>query len=175
MTETGGDVEDLFIEKVDPVNRNDYSAPNGALPFATRREVIHVSGGHDTVLMVRSTRHGPVISDLANGDEVQTRAGGVSDRDPSALLSISTKNVLPGPDYVVALQATYLSDTDHTPQAFWEMNRAKDAKDFRQALSHFGAPQMNVVYADVGGTIGFMAPALIPIRKHGDGWTPHPG
>jgi penicillin amidase len=76
---------------------------------------------------------------------------------------------------VVALQATYLSDTDHTPQAFWEMNRAKDAKDFRQALSHFGAPQMNVVYADVGGTIGFMAPALIPIRKHGDGWTPHPG
>ena len=32
-----------------------------------------------------------------------------------------------------------------------------------------------MVFADTGGTIGFIAPARIPIRKNGDGWLPMPG
>jgi penicillin amidase len=32
-----------------------------------------------------------------------------------------------------------------------------------------------MVYADAAGTIGFIAPARIPIRKNGDGWMPMPG
>jgi len=175
MTETGGDVEDVFIEKIDPANRDRYIAPNGTLPFGKRREVIHVRGGKDIVLTVRTTRHGPVISDLAMDGRLATPADGFGQRNPATLVSKDAKNVLPGPGYVLALEATYLSDTDHTPQAFWEMNRAQNWKEFRQALRHFGAPQMNIVYADVTGTVAFMAPALIPVRKRGDGWLPHPG
>ena len=33
----------------------------------------------------------------------------------------------------------------------------------------------NIVYADVDGTIGFIAPGLVPIRGRGDGWLPAPG
>ncbi len=32
---------------------------------------------------------------------------------------------------------------------------------------------MNFAYADVDGTIGFFAPARIPVRS--DGWMPRPG
>ncbi len=175
MTETGGDVEDLFIERTDATDRNHYLTPNGWVPFQQRKEVVHVRGGKDVVLTVRSTRHGPVISDLAADGDGRVSPGGFGNRNPAALVSAAAKKILPGRDYVLALEATYLNDSDRTPQAFWEMNRARNWSEFRQALSHFGAPQMNIVYADVGGTIGFMAPALIPIRKRGDGWIPHPG
>jgi penicillin amidase len=33
----------------------------------------------------------------------------------------------------------------------------------------------NIVYADVDGTIGFIAPGLVPIRRNGEGWLPAPG
>ena len=33
----------------------------------------------------------------------------------------------------------------------------------------------NTVYADDSGTIGFIAPGLVPIRGKGDGWLPAPG
>lgn len=34
---------------------------------------------------------------------------------------------------------------------------------------------MNIVYADIGGTTAFAAPARVPIRKSGNGWLPVPG
>ena len=33
----------------------------------------------------------------------------------------------------------------------------------------------NIVYADIDGTIGFIAPGLVPIRRSGEGWLPAPG
>jgi penicillin G amidase len=86
MTETGGDVEDLFIERVDPADRQRYLAPGGSLAFKTHKEIIHVKGGKDVALTVRETRHGPVISDLAQDDGMRVRAGGIGERDPAALV-----------------------------------------------------------------------------------------
>jgi penicillin amidase len=55
------------------------------------------------------------------------------------------------------------------------MNRAGNWQDFRDTLKDFVAPQQNMVYADVDGHIGFIAPARVPIRAKGDGWMPAPG
>ena len=163
MTETGGDVEDLFVEKLDPQNPDDYLTPQGPQPFRTLHETIHVKGGADVPIDIRLTRHGPVISDVSTGGE-------------SMLSSISTgvKSITP-PGDVLALQATFLEPGDKTPQALWEMDQAQSWEAFRKALRDYGAPQMNIVYADAGGTIAFMAPGRIPIRKTGDGWLPAPG
>ena len=43
------------------------------------------------------------------------------------------------------------------------------------ALQNFVGPPQNIVYADIDGTIGFIAPGRIPIRRNGDGWLPVPG
>ncbi len=61
FTTTGIDTQDVFVETALPDGR--YATPDGPRAFETRREVIHVRGAPDTVLVVRSTRHGPVISD----------------------------------------------------------------------------------------------------------------
>jgi penicillin G amidase len=79
------------------------------------------------------------------------------------------------PGFALALQASYLMDGDRTPQALWEMNRATDWESFQRALANFGAPEQNVIYADVDGHIGYLSPARVPIRASGDGWLPSPG
>ncbi len=152
FTNTGSDVSDLFIEKIDPDDAGKYLTPTGPQPFVTRKETIGVRGADPVEITVRETRHGPVVSDLAGF------------APPSA-----------EPGYALALQATYLMDGDRTPQAFWEMNRATDWPSFYRALAKFDAPEQNVVYADVDGHIAFAAPARVPIRAKGDGWMPMPG
>jgi len=151
FTTTEGDVEDLFIERPDPSDPNRYLAPQGPLPFETRQEVIRVRRATPVTLTIRTTRHGPVISDLA-----------------------VPPGVAPTGD-ILALQATFLAGEDRTPQALWEVNRASNWEEFNAALTNVVAPQQNIVYADVDGNIGFTAPARIPIRGAGDGWLPAPG
>ena len=57
----------------------------------------------------------------------------------------------------------------------WEASHATNWSGFREALRNFVGPVQNTVYGDDTGTIGFIAPGLVPIRKKGDGWMPAPG
>ena len=69
FTNTGPDVQDLFIERIDPDDPARYLAPEGSLPFEVRTETIEVSGAEPIELEVRVTRHGPVVSDLLEESE----------------------------------------------------------------------------------------------------------
>ncbi len=62
FTNTGPDVQDLFIEKLDAAGG--YVAPDGPRPFQVVDEIIRVKGGEPEKLRVRISRHGPVISDV---------------------------------------------------------------------------------------------------------------
>src|SRR5437660_3474710 len=64
FTTTGGDVEDLFIERIDPANPGRYLTPDGSAAFITREEIIEVRGAAPVRLTVRATRHGPVLADV---------------------------------------------------------------------------------------------------------------
>jgi len=79
------------------------------------------------------------------------------------------------PGFVLALAATFTIANDRSAEAVWEINRATDWPSFRAALKKFVGPIQNMVYADVDGTIGFIAPGLVPIRHDGQGWLPAPG
>ncbi len=151
-TTTQGDVEDVFIEKLDPNDPNRYVTPQGTAPFETRQEEILVRGDKPLTITIRTSRHGPVISDLGSDGP----------------------GVAP-PGHVLALQATFLAPGDRTPEAIWNMVHAHDWNEFNTALKDWTAPEQNIVYADVDGTIAFTAPARVPIRGKGDGWLPAPG
>jgi penicillin amidase len=58
--------------------------------------------------------------------------------------------------------------------ASW-MFKAKSWSDFEVAHNHWGAPPLNLVYADTTGDIGWMASSFTPIRPNWDGLTPVPG
>lgn len=152
FTNTESDVEDLFVERLDPQDGTRYLTPDGARAFVTREERIEVRNAPPVTLRVAESRHGPVISELGTAFG-QAAATGT----------------------VLALQATFLDDDDRSPQAFWAMNHAGNWDEFRAAFRDFVAPEQNIVYADVEGNIGFFAPARVPIRGKGDGWLPAPG
>ena len=150
FTTTGGDVEDLFIERLDPADPSRYVTPDGSAAFGSREELIAVHGAASVAMTVRSTRHGPVLSDVLPEGSVES-------------------------GYVLALQTSFLGTEDRSAEALWGINRARDWDGFRAALADFVGPQQNIVCADIDGTIGFIAPARIPIRKNGNGWLPVPG
>ncbi len=151
MMSTQSDLQDLFVETVDPNDPGRYLTPDGPRPFSTRTEVIKVRGGEDINLTVRETRHGPVISDAMAG------------------------NGTTGGSKVLALAATFLAADDLTPQAVYRLNRAQGWHDFLVAMKDFHSPQQNFVYADVDGAIGFLAPGRVPIRQSGRGRVPGSG
>ncbi len=152
LTTTNSDVQDLFVETVDPKDPARYLASDGSAAFETRQEIIHVKGEPDVAITVRATRRGPVMSDI--------------DKEMQALA---------GPGKVMALAFTGLGAADTTSEAFWLLNKARGQDDILRALKAYQAPPQNVVYADRDGHIGFVNPGLLPIRKSGDGRMPADG
>ena len=148
LTTADSNVEDLFIETVDPSNPSKYLTPDGPKPFDVRIETIHVKGGADVKLTIRATRHGPVLSDV-NDDLAD----------------------FVGPGRAVALAFTGLGDRDTTAETFMRLNAARNWGEFLAALRVYQTPTQNFVYADRGGDIGFLNPGLVPLRKSGDGFS----
>ena len=152
-TNVGPDVQDLFEEHVDPNDPTHYMFKGQSVAFQVRHEVLKVAGGDDVAIDVRSTGHGPVISDAS--DRLKAVGG------------------------VYALRWTATTEPDRILDAFLGLDRASDWTTFRAALAFYGAPSQNFVYADVDGHIGLQVPGRIPIRQDprdlGDrpvpGWT----
>ena len=152
-TNTGPDVQDLYIEKME--GPDEYLTPKGPRPFAVREETIRVRGASDVTLRVRSTRHGPVVSDVLR----------------------QTRGLAPG-GYVIAFDWTGLSHDDTSVRTALELAQARNWKEFRHALRDLQAPQRNMLYADVDGNIGFIAAGRVPVRKPDNdlmGLAPAPG
>ena len=153
VTNLGPDVQDLFIERVNPENPNQYAYRGEWRDMEVIREEIQVAGQEEPVVLdVRVTHHGPIINDVAGGNGETWSFGWQP-------LALSWTALEPG----TLVRSILLLD------------RAEDWEDFREALSYWDAPSQNFVYADVEGNIGYQAPGRIPIRAAGDGTRPVPG
>ncbi|TVP70532.1 MAG: penicillin acylase family protein [Nitriliruptor sp.] len=161
FTNLGADVADLVIERIDA---DRYLTEDGWEPLDVREETIRVAGGDDVTIEVRSTRHGPLFSDVSgSGEEIaQGRLGAA---DPDAEDEV---------EHAVALRWVAL-DPVGTMDAVPRLMRAEDWPSFRAAASRFEVPSQNLVYADVDGNIGYQAPGRIPVRRSGDGTLPQAG
>ncbi len=147
VTNTGPDVQDLYVEKRNPDNPYEFLHGDQWEKATVHREDILVKGGEIIPFEVVETRHGPVISDL-------TKVGATEET-------------------VYALRWTALMATNEL-DAVLAMNRATNWEEFEKALENFKAPTQNFVFAGEDGTIAYKANGLIPIRK-GDGLLPVPG
>lgn len=152
ITSTQADQEDLFIERVSNADPNTYLTPDGEKPFSHSEHTLTVKDAPSQNLSVRQTRNGPVVSDLI---------GSLTDNETN--------------DTVVALSAMYLKSDDRTFNALYQLNRASDWKEFRQALQFVKSPMLNIGYADTDGNIGFQVAGAVPERAQGDGSLPSQG
>jgi penicillin amidase len=152
FTSAETDVQDLFVERLDITDQNRYLIPEGTKAFVTRTETIKVRDRPDLKLKVRTTRHGPVISDNFPG-----------------LRSLVPKG------HILALSTPALREDDGSALASYRLNQATNWRQFRDALRTWHSPHLNITYADKEGNIGLIAAARIPLRKAGDGRLPVEG
>lgn len=147
VTNARVDVQDVFVERV---VEDAYLTEDGWRPFEFVREEIEVRGREPHVEQVALTRDGPIVTALA---EESVLAG---ERSELALRWIGME---PAP-LVGAVLA---------------VNRARDWAEFREALTLWGCPAQNFLYADRQGNIGYALAGAIPVRPNGDGKVPSPG
>ena len=151
FTNEGPDGMDLFIERT---RDGSYEFEGEWLPIETRTEVIEVAGADPVEIEIRSTGHGPIISDTYE----------LAARLPDAQRE----------GYEVALAWKALEPST-VIEALLRINSAGDWDEFRRAAQLFDIAPQNLLYADVDGHIGYQATGDIPVRRSGDGRYPVPG
>lgn len=122
-----------------------YRYKGGWEPIRTIRETIPVKGEAPREVELNFTRHGPVVW----RDDASGRA--------FALRTIWNEPGLAG----------YFGSS--------RMWHAKGWEDFQLARNRWGAPPLNLVYADTKGEIGWSAAGRTPVRPGWDGLMPVPG
>jgi penicillin G amidase len=165
LTNLGPDVTDLYLEKIEG---RSYEYDGRQRPLELRDETIEVHGREEPfTFTVRSTHHGPLLSDVSRQLSTVGANAPVGEDAPDR-----------GNGYAVALAWTALTP-NRTADAIFMLNRASNWSQFRDAAREFAAPSQNMVYADREGHIGYQAPGMIPIRKSGhtgdypaEGWSP---
>lgn len=156
FTNTNPDVQDLYLEQINPADSSQYRTPTGWEKFGTREEVFKVKGQADVKVTLRSTRHGPVLSDA------QAQYGKVLD---------TTR-------YALALRWAALDTDNRTVEAGLRANGAHTVQQLLEAFSIYHSPMQSIVAADVQGHIGFKAAGKVPLRAADNdlrGVAPAPG
>jgi penicillin amidase len=149
FTNVGPDVQDLYVEKFNPDNPKQYQTPSGWQDVVVRREEIKVRKA------VGSSEH-----DIVAHEVTVTRHGPI---------------IFEGDGKRYALRWTALDPAKNNSESSQALSRARNWKEFNEALESFTAPTQNIVYADVDGHIGYHAAGVVPIRKSGDGSVPYDG
>ncbi len=154
LTSSDLDDQDVYIEKLNPDDPEEYLTPEGWRRFETREVVIGVRGADPVQVTLRRTRHGPVIP----GDGFGAAA------------------VTP-PGHVAVLAWTALTPDDRSVGAALELMRAHSIEAARQAARSFVAPALNVTMAD-RESIALQMAGAAPRRQPGhtsQGRIPAPG
>ena len=164
FTNLSPDVSDLYLEQV---QGKTYRQGEGWEELTERDEVIRIKGAKSKKITIRSTRRGPLLSDVSRELSSVGANASVPPGSPDR-----------GNGYAVSLAWTGLIPSA-TADAVFLLNKAGSWADFRDAARKFAVPSQNLIYADVDGNIGYQAPGMIPIRRPshtGDqpapGWDP---
>ena len=149
VTNAYGDVQDLYVETVNPANDNEYKSDDDWLTFARDDHTFNVkdssteTGYRAETIQYRKTIHGIVASDLGLFD----------DKLPGAVISLRWA----------------LDEGNRGGIGVISMMLAKDVFEFDQALAEFDTVMFNFVFGDTKGNIGHRSTGRIPVRSDKNG------
>ena len=150
MTNAYGDVQDLYVETVDPENPRNYLEAGISKPFSVLTETLRIKdktapgGVREEVIQIRSTGRGPVVDRVLEGLET---------------------------DRVLSLRWA-VAETMHSAVGFRELLLARTVDDLHRFAGHLTMLLLNFVFADVQGNVGWRVSGTLPIRAGSDGAVP---
>lgn len=145
LTIFNADQEDVYVLETDPAEPSRYRFEGGWREMTRIEEVIAVKGCADQRLSLEFSHHGPIIWRNAAG----TRA-------------VTVRSVWFEPGSAAYLQSLTMLRTT-TPEAF------------RASAERWGAPSVNLVFANIAGDIAWSPGGYMPLRRTWKGLTPVPG
>jgi penicillin amidase len=155
LTNAVSDIQDLYIEKFNPENPDQYEYQGKWEEAEIIREEIQVKGQDQPIIeKVRITRHGPILTSFEDNED---------NEDAAKMVEVP-----------LALRWTGLEHCNIV-SAVAKLNRATNWEEFRTALRDWDLPPQNFVYADQQGNIGYIMAGTIPIRNKGQALLPSPG
>ena len=139
------DQADLYIEKLNPQNPNQYLYKGEWLDMEIEKQTIQVRDQEAVEVELKYTRHGPVIWE---------------DKEKNRVAAVRWVGAEPGTAGYLGSLAT---------------DRVKNWDDFVEAMARWKIPPENIVYADVDGDIGWIPAGHVPIRPNWKGLFPVAG
>ena len=136
---------DLYAEKLNPENAQQYWAIDHWQNFDKRVEVIKVKDSTPIELEVLISRHGPIVNKIFDGTK----------GDKAAIDKIAQP---------VALWWAFLNTDNQMMEGFYNLIDANTVEKARDASSKIHAPGLNMMYANTSGDIAWWASAKLPIR-----------
>jgi penicillin amidase len=154
FTNTGADVQDFVVERVDTAGRRVFGA-KGWQPVQVEDAPIPVKGRSEPApFQIWMTPSGVVYADE-----------GLEWEAPPAWLAPDA----PRAGEQRALVLKWSGFDGGFADAFEALDRAGSWTDFQGALDRLVALSQNAVYADVDGNIGYLMTGQVPVRARGDG------
>lgn len=145
LTIVGTDQEDVYVESVNPANRNEVRFDGRWEPLRIVKDTIRVKGGDPIAVELKYSRHGPIFHE-----------------DSTRGLAYAVRRAAAEPG-----TAPYLAGL--------RLSQAKDCREFLDAAMHWKAPTENLICGDVDDNISWRPAALSPARKGWNGRLPVPG
>jgi penicillin amidase len=141
----GHDQEDVYVYEIHPDDPDLYRYGDGWERMTVLDQHVAVKDGGGATLILRFTRHGPIVY----ADKTRNRA--------------------------YAIKSVWFDPGTAPYFASIASMRTKNFADFSTTMSRWGVPATNQVYADQGGTIGWVVAGFSPVRPNWDGLLPVPG
>jgi len=151
VTNAYGDVQDLYVETIDPADPKRYLDAGRSVPFEVVTESIRIKdkaaegGFREHTLQLRYTKRGPVISDH--------------------------RGLGPGGDKLLVLRSTD-AEVLASATGIEGLLTAPDAAAFDREVQKIDLMMFNFVFADDQGSIAHRASGAVPIRSGADGGFP---
>ncbi len=145
LTMFENDDMDLYLEKVNPENPNQYWAVDHWQEYQQREEVIKVKDEDDLLFTIKATRHGPIVNQMLSG-------------------VAGEKNSLASIEQPLAMWWSFLDPNNKQMEAFYELPFADSVSKAAAAAAKIHSPGLNLMYANAKGDIAWWATAKLPIR-----------
>ncbi len=142
-----GDTQDLFLETpCDGGSQPHFWYGEECREAEVMQHQIEVKGAEPVNFTITTTAHGPLIRE-----------------EPALALSWTMHDF------------EALAGQGFGLEALLALNRARNWREFSEAIDRHAAPTLNATYADIHGDIGFRTAGLIPQRGAGEGLYPLEG
>jgi penicillin amidase len=163
ITSLMADETDFYVERPDSANKKAVMRDGRAEKLTMIRDTIAVKDSASVPMMIRVSRHGPIISDVHPFAEAE-QAKRPSRPDTGAYLA-----------HTLLAMRWRGNDVSEELAAWQGINGAHNLKQFTAAARLGGVPSLSFVYADRSGTIAYIPTVRVPIRDVNRSDVPFPG